>query len=335
MRLSEKRVQYLEEKIKESTERNGVQVDDPLHVGLNQIMNEHTKEIQTKYEEGSFHRLFWEQQANNISKYPTRCCWHPMLIRCCLHLKMISSSAYDALRGVLTLPCGRTLQDYTHYIKTGVGIQPEVTRQLMSEAKIETLPDSLKYVAVIFDEVKIKEGIVYDKTECGIIGFTDLGDVNNTLQKFKGMINDNKESNVAREMLVFMVRRLFIKLRFPYAQYPTQSITADYVFPIVWNVLKHLECAGLKVISLTCDKASPNWNFSRLHRLASGQISGVVNKLINLYSIEKRYLYFISDVPYLLKTVRNCWSNSFSHSFKRALWVSDIVKSTLQVVFLT
>ena len=39
-----------------------------------------------------------------------------------LHLKMMSSSAYDSLRGILTLPCGQTLQDYTRFIKAGVGI---------------------------------------------------------------------------------------------------------------------------------------------------------------------------------------------------------------------
>ena len=102
----------------------------------------------------------------------------------------------------------------------------------------------------MFDEVKIKVGIVYDKNEGGIIGFTDLGDVNNTLLKFEGI---NNKSNVAKEMLVFMVRGLFIKLRLPYAQYPTQGITADYLFPLVWEVVKHLECAGFKVISLNCN----------------------------------------------------------------------------------
>ena len=92
-----------------------------------------------------------------------------------------------------------------------------------------------------FDEVKIKEGTVHDKNECGIMGFTDQGIVNNTLKKFKGMINDNNEYNVAREMLAFMVRGLFIKLCFPYAQYPTQGITADYLFPLIWDVVKQLD----------------------------------------------------------------------------------------------
>lgn len=72
---------------------------------------------------------------------------------------MLSASAYDACRGIITLPCGRTLQDYTHYIKPGVGIQPEVTQQLRKEVQMETLEDWKKYAAVIFDEMKIKEGL--------------------------------------------------------------------------------------------------------------------------------------------------------------------------------
>ena len=51
--------------------------------------------------------------------------------------------------------------------------------------------------------MKIKEGIVYDKNECVIIGITDLGNVNNTLQKFEETINDNYTgSDVAKQMLV-------------------------------------------------------------------------------------------------------------------------------------
>ena len=60
MRASEKKTKYMAEKIKESVDKKGMQVDDQLHVGLNHILNDHTKEIQKKYEEGSFHRLFWD-----------------------------------------------------------------------------------------------------------------------------------------------------------------------------------------------------------------------------------------------------------------------------------
>ena len=76
---------------------------------------------------------------------------------------MLSSSAYDSLRHVLVLPSDRTLRDYTHYIKAGIGVQVDVMKQLMSEANINSLEDWQTYVALVFNEVKIKEGIVYNK----------------------------------------------------------------------------------------------------------------------------------------------------------------------------
>ena len=62
-------------------------------------------------------------------------------------------------------------------------------------------------------------------------------------------------------MLVFMVRGIFASIDFPYAQFTTRGISGDQLYPVVWEVVKHLECAGLQVHALTCDKASPNRNF--------------------------------------------------------------------------
>ena len=99
-------------------------------------------------------------------------------------------------------------------------------------------------------------------------------------------------------MLVFIVQGLFIKLNFPYAQYPTDDITADCLFPIAWEVVKHLECADFKVISLTGDKASPNRKFIRMHRLGTVHKFGTTYKIKNPYSVEDRYINFIFDVPH-------------------------------------
>ncbi len=54
--------------------------------------------------------------------------WHPMMIRWCLNLKLLSSSAYHSLRtsGFIKLPSERTLRDYTNYFKSKEGFQPEV-----------------------------------------------------------------------------------------------------------------------------------------------------------------------------------------------------------------
>lgn len=326
MRANEKKVSYMADKIKESAKKKEIEVDDSLNEALKKMMEEFDEDICRKYSEGTFHHLFWRQQFQNTARHPKQRRWHPMLIRWCLRMKMISSSAYEALRGILTLPCGRSLQDYTHFIKAGVGVQPEVTNQLVKEASVEQ--EYQKYVAVVFDEMKVKEGLVYDKNECKIIGFIDLGPVNNAFASFEHTLEESsgQTAPIAKQILVFMVRGIFTKLKFPYAQYPTSGVTGSSLFFLAWEVVRNLEVAGFKVISFTGDGASPNRRFYQLHYHASGLTrSDSVHKVLNPYSIEERHIYFFSDVPHLLKTVRNCWSNSFGHSHKRGLWVSLIL----------
>ena len=86
---------------------------------------------------------------------------------------------------MLVLPCGRTLRDYTHFIKAGVGIQAEVTEQLMSAVNMKNLNEYEKYVSVVLDEMKIKEELVYNKNESRIVGFVDLGEINSCLTSFE------------------------------------------------------------------------------------------------------------------------------------------------------
>ena len=257
------------------------------------MVKEFDDSVRSKYAEGTFHRLFWTQQFSNSAKSPKQRRWQPMLIRWCLHLKMLSSSAYEALRRILILPCGRTLQDYTHFIKSGVGIQVEVTRQLLKEVKMDTLEDYQKYIGIVFDEMKVKEGLVYDKHECKIVGF--LGSVNNAFSSFERQLNEseNHTAVVAKQMLVCMIRGMFIHLKFPYAQYPTNGVTGSSLFFIIWEVIRNLEVAGFKVISATGDGASPNRKFFQLHFRAAGLTrSDHVHKVRNPYSVEERYVFF-------------------------------------------
>ena len=333
LRASNKKITYLKSKIEELHDNMAITVDDNLHSGLIQIMDSLIMEIKRKYQENSFHHLFWTQQLNNLHKYLTQRCWHPMLIQWCLHLRMLSGSASDALCHILIFPTDRTLRDNTHFIKSGTGIQAEVTQQLISETNFYNLEEWQKFVGVIFDEMKIKEGLVYDKHECKIKGFIDLGDINNHLMIFEKSITEtiNHDSStntfpVAKQMLTFIVRGIFIKLSFPYAQYPTVGITAEQLFPIAWEIVRNLET---EVTSLTGDGSSANRKFFRLRNKSVGGNSKVVNKVPNPYSKDKRCLYFFVDVPYLLKTVRNCRSNSFRHNHARALWVSSFLDYSL------
>ena len=87
--------------------------------------------------------------------------WHPMMIRWCLNLKMVSSAAYHAIRsaGFVTLPSETTLRDYSNFFQSKPGFQHEINKQLMREAKLKELDDLQRHVVLVFDEMKIKSGL--------------------------------------------------------------------------------------------------------------------------------------------------------------------------------
>lgn len=132
------------------------------------------------------------------------------------------------------------------------------------------------------------------------------------------MEKEDKSVSLATSVLVLMVRGLFIRLEFPYASFPTTGVTGDALFPILWEAVRRLEICELKVIGITSDGASPNRSFFRIHE-PKGQAKSsksVTYKTRNVYSDDSRYIFFVSDPPHLLKTIRNCLNNS-----KRLLWV--------------
>ena len=146
----------------------------------------------------------------------------------------------------------------------------------MKEAQIDTIQDFQKYVCLVFDEVRVKEGLVYDKHSLQVIGFVNLGDINNQLLKFeRAQTCDSQEvmtPSIAKYMFVFMVRGIFTSLEFPYVQFPCSSTSGDVVFPLVWECIKRLEARDFRVIATTADGASSNRKFFTSRHL--GMIMG-------------------------------------------------------------
>lgn len=163
--------------------------------------------ILPKYRTIILKRLFWDQQAKALSTSPRQRRWHPMLVRWCLHLKVLSTTHCEEFYSFL-------VEEHCRTIKADCGIQSEVTEQLVKEANLESLEEWQKYVAVVFDKMKIKEGIVYNKHECRIVGFVNFGHTNNELLS---LVDGCSQPPVAKHMLAFMVRGIFIRLIFPYA----------------------------------------------------------------------------------------------------------------------
>lgn len=80
-----------------------------------------------------------------------------------------------------------------------------------------------------------------------------------------------------------------------------------------WEAVSRLELCGFRMLALVCDGLTANRRLFKMHNPSS---SDLLYKVPNPYS-DGRCLYFISDPPHLIKTVRNAWANK-----KTRLWVS-------------
>ena len=166
-------------------------------------------------------------------------------------MQYLSSGAYEALResGIIKLPSQRTLRDYTHHIEAAPGFSTDTDILLMKAAEIDVCPDRDRNVLLLIDEMYIKEGLVYDKHKGNFIGFCNLGSINQHLTAYEDAINKSHEAPaIAKTITVFMVRGLFTKLQFAYAQFPGNSVNGEMLFTPFWEAISRLESCDFKVI---------------------------------------------------------------------------------------
>lgn len=160
---------------------------------------------------------------------------------------------------------------------------------------------------------------MFDKHSGNLIGFTDLGDISNHLSRFEHSLEEDgpTQPQLAKTVLVFVVKVFFSKLQFPYVQFSCTALSGVhmYMYDPFWEAVNRLENMELqvylfsvqyiysaefyfvaKVLGVTMDGASANKKLMRLHKGGS-DAAGIVYKAYNPFSEEKRHLYFISDPP--------------------------------------
>ena len=177
-------------------------------------------------------------------------------------------------------------------LSSNQGSNKNLTDNFLKESKVNELSEQRKYCGIVFDEMKIKENLVYDKYAGSVVGFTNLGEINDDLLALERECKDDQEHPpVANHILVLMVRGIFFKLEFPYAHFGTVGITADQLFPIVWDGIRQVEGVGLKVIFITADGASPNRKFFRMHRELNDTTP--IYKTRNPFAQEERWIFYL------------------------------------------
>ena len=120
-------------------------------------------------------KLLWQQQQELMKTGPANERYHPMLISYCLSLAAKPNSTYQELRnsGILVLPSTRTLRDYRNFIKPQTGFLRQVIEDLINTTS--SYFDVQRYVILLFDEMKVKSNLVFDKHTGDLKGYLDLG----------------------------------------------------------------------------------------------------------------------------------------------------------------
>ena len=98
--------------------------------------------------------------------------------------------------------------------------------------------DMQRYVVLLFDEMKIKSNLVFDKGTGELIGYVDLGDPEVNYATL------DKIDKVASHAMVFLVRGVCTELKFSLAYIATDGVTSGQMMPLFWEAVAVLEPLG-------------------------------------------------------------------------------------------
>ena len=91
---------------------------------------------------------------------------------------------------------------------------------------------------LLMDEMHVKEGLVFDKHSGELIGFANLGDMNEHTAKLETI--KTAIQPLAKSTLVLMIRGLLSGFQFPYAQFPCSKLTGEQLYNVFWERLERL-----------------------------------------------------------------------------------------------
>lgn len=219
-----------------------------------------------------------------------------------------SPSCYNYMRrnGVI-LPSPVTVRRWLRTARFMPGINPRYLKNL--KMKCETLDSVGKKCVIILDEMAIKKNLEFNDSLDLVEGFEDLGKI-------------GRSSILATQALVFLVRGLFHKWKFPLAFYLTKGATGSILKTILEEVVDELRNIGFDPKLVVCDQASSNRKMYDMLGVTEDNPEVTIGKsgdpILCMY-----------DVPHLVKSVRNnLLSDDFIYSGKR-ISMKDIKKTFL------
>ena len=129
-----------------------------------------------------------------------------------------------------------------------------------------------------------------------------------------------KDNEIATYALVYYVCGIATDLKFYLSYFATNGIKSYKMMTTFWRVVSILELTcQRKVIAAVSDDASPNPKFYRILKFMDPLVDNMKNvtyKAVNIFN-PKRHIYFLSDVPHVIKTGGSYHDHSGSGRYTR------------------
>lgn len=161
-----------------------------------------------------------------------------------------------------------------------------------------------RFVGILYNEIYIQEDLVYHRLSSQLIGFINLGEVNQQISNLE-IATSESFPQVSTRILTLMVRGIFSNLHFPLANFPMTGLSSVSLHDVLWEATEHLERSNFIVTFQMGDGCSLNCKYYRIHTEGS-----IPHMAVNVYSTNKRTFFFFSDAPHLVKTAKNSLSHS-------------------------
>ena len=87
------------------------------------------------------------------------------------------------------------MKRYINFTDIRTGFNPDIIKRLAEENNVHNMEEKDRHVLIAFDEMKIKSGLVYHKGSGKLIGFTELGDLNDEFSRFTCATNEKDNQN--------------------------------------------------------------------------------------------------------------------------------------------
>ena len=284
-------------------------------VNIDQEVSDDSTEILLSNKVTSAQSMFLQQQIKASQKKDSRGMrWHPTMIRLALSLHLTSPAAYELMRdtGMIKLPSSRTLFDYAHVKPSHDGID-EVVLESVGNRAARFDKKYKKYHVLMADEMHISQNVIFQKSTGNMIGFKNLDVVDEEVQKLEAYLNEIDESDrepvIATKVLVYMIKGVSSGIKEVVATYAVANVSVNQMYIWTWDVIGSLEISGIAVIAFVSDGCTVNRAFIKKHKPVTILPNGVIFDTVNK-AAPHRVLYFLSDVPHLLKTIRHCLYSS-------------------------